>query len=193
MRLSQEQPSDEDEISQNSTARVDGHRVAVQQKDTAHVEHLTHGAKRDRKLKVSHSGARGPIATAAVTEYHTVVWKTSADHAVAELSRPDREQSGIVSVRSRGRGTIEMCGGQMTSSGEQKLTSEMMKCAQQRRRTLRHESQQQLKYRGTRIARIKITQQVEDVQGGDMSKDRVRTSANDASSCYSEEPNATDQ
>ena len=25
----------------------------------------------------------------AVTEYHTVGWKTSADHAVAELSRPD--------------------------------------------------------------------------------------------------------
>ena len=39
-------------------------RVAVQQKDTAHVEHLTHGAKRDMKLIVSHNGARGPIATA---------------------------------------------------------------------------------------------------------------------------------
>ena len=32
---------------------------------------------------------------------------------------------------------------------EQKLISEMMKCAQQLRRTLRHESQHQLKRRGT--------------------------------------------
>ena len=28
-----------------------------------------------------------------MTEYHTVRWKTSADHAVAELSRPDREKN----------------------------------------------------------------------------------------------------
>ena len=38
--------------------------------------------------------------------------------------------------------TIGMCGGQMTSRGEQKLTSEMMKRAQQCRRTMGHESQQ---------------------------------------------------
>ena len=50
MRLSQE-PSDEDEFSQNSTACVDGHRAAVQGKDTAHVKHLARGAKRDTKLK----------------------------------------------------------------------------------------------------------------------------------------------
>ena len=35
--------------------------------------------------------------------------------------------------------------GQMTSRCEQKLTSEMMKRPQQRRRTLRHESQHQVK------------------------------------------------
>ena len=45
---------------QNSTACVDGHRAAVQEKDTAHVKHLPHGAK----AQVSYSGARGPIATA---------------------------------------------------------------------------------------------------------------------------------
>ena len=55
------------------------------------------------------------------------------------------EQSGTFSVRSRGRDTIGMCGGQMTSRSEQKLTSEMMKRSQQRRRTVRHESQHQLK------------------------------------------------
>ena len=42
----------------------------------------------------------------------------------------------------------------MTSRGEQKLTSEMMKRVQQCRRTMGHESQQQLKCRGTRIARM---------------------------------------
>ena len=51
VRLSQEQPSDEDEISQNSTACVDGHRAAVQEKDTAHVKRSAHEAKRDMKLK----------------------------------------------------------------------------------------------------------------------------------------------
>ena len=51
VRLSQEQPSNEDEISQNSTACVDGHRAAVQEKDTAHVKRFAHGAKRDMKLK----------------------------------------------------------------------------------------------------------------------------------------------
>ena len=51
VRLSQEQPSDEDEISQNSTARGDGHSAAVQEKDTAHVKRLAHEAKRDMKLK----------------------------------------------------------------------------------------------------------------------------------------------
>ena len=56
VRLSQKQPSDEDEHTQNSTACVDGHRAAVQEKDTAHVEHLTHGAKR-HEAQVSHSGA----------------------------------------------------------------------------------------------------------------------------------------
>ena len=50
MRLSQGQPSDEDEYSQNSDACVDGHRAAVQEKDTAHAEHSTHGAQRDMKL-----------------------------------------------------------------------------------------------------------------------------------------------
>ena len=50
VRLSQE-PSDEDQIWQNSTACVDGHRAAVQEKDTAHVKHVAHGAKRDTKLK----------------------------------------------------------------------------------------------------------------------------------------------
>ena len=55
------------------------------------------------------------------------------------------EQSGTVSVRSQGRDTIGMCGGQMTSRGEQKLTSEIMKRSKQSRVTLRHESQQQLK------------------------------------------------
>ena len=43
--------SDEDEISQNSTACVDGHRAAVQEKDTARVKRLAHEAKRDKKLK----------------------------------------------------------------------------------------------------------------------------------------------
>ena len=47
MRLSQE-PSDEDEYSQNSDACVDDHHAAAKQKDTAHVKHL---AKRDMKLK----------------------------------------------------------------------------------------------------------------------------------------------
>ena len=42
----------------------------------------------------------------------------------------------------------------MTSRCEQKLISEMMKCAKQRRRTLRHESQHQLKKKGMRIARM---------------------------------------
>ena len=28
-----------------------------------------------------------------MTEYHIVGWKTSVDHAVAELSRPDREEA----------------------------------------------------------------------------------------------------
>ena len=51
VRLSREQPSDEDEISQNSIACVDGHRAAVQEKDTAHVKRLAHVAKRDMKLK----------------------------------------------------------------------------------------------------------------------------------------------
>ena len=51
VRLSQEQPSDEDQIWQNSTACVDGLRAAVQEKDTAYVKHLAHGAKRDTKLK----------------------------------------------------------------------------------------------------------------------------------------------
>ena len=51
VRLSQEQPSDEDEISQNSNACVDGHRAAVQEKDTAHVKRSAHGAKRDMELK----------------------------------------------------------------------------------------------------------------------------------------------
>ena len=37
----------------------------------------------------------------AVTEYHTVVWKTSADHAVAELSRPDREEAYRYFSRAR--------------------------------------------------------------------------------------------
>ena len=55
VRLSQEQPSEEDEILQNSTACVDGHRAAVQEKDTAHVKRSAHEAKRD---------ARGPVATA---------------------------------------------------------------------------------------------------------------------------------
>ena len=88
VRLSQEQPSDEDEISQNSTACVDGRRAAVQEKDTAHVKRLAHEAKRDMKEQVSHSGARGPIATATPNnEYHTVVLKASADHAVAEFQR----------------------------------------------------------------------------------------------------------
>ena len=36
------------------------------------------------------------------------------------------EQSGTVPVRSRGRDTIGMCGGQMISRGEQKLTSDEM-------------------------------------------------------------------
>ena len=44
----------------------------------------------------------------------------------------------------------------MTSRGESKLTSEMMKRAQQHRRTPRHESQHQLKCRGTRIARMLV-------------------------------------
>ena len=51
VRLSQEQPSDEDEISQNSTACVDGHHAAVQEKDTAHVKRSAHEAKRNTKLK----------------------------------------------------------------------------------------------------------------------------------------------
>ena len=38
MRLSQEQPSDEDEISQNSIGCEDGHRAAMQEKDTVHVK-----------------------------------------------------------------------------------------------------------------------------------------------------------
>ena len=52
MRLSQGQPSDEDEYSQNSDACVDGHRAAVLEKDTAHAEHSTHGAQRDMKRTV---------------------------------------------------------------------------------------------------------------------------------------------
>ena len=89
VRLSQEQPSDEDEYSQNSDACVDGHHAAVQQKDTAHVKHLTHGAKRDTKLKyrtvvlevpsrlphrdrVSHSALDGRPQL-------TMPWQSSAD------------------------------------------------------------------------------------------------------------------
>ena len=52
MRLSQEQPSDEDQHSQNFTACVDGHRAAVQEKETAHVKRLTHGAKLEYRTVV---------------------------------------------------------------------------------------------------------------------------------------------
>ena len=55
-------PLEEDEILQNSTACVDG-RAAVQEKGTAHVKHLAHGAKR-HEAQLSHSGARGPVTTA---------------------------------------------------------------------------------------------------------------------------------
>ena len=50
--------------------------------------HLRHGAKRDMKLKVSHCGARGPIATAtpgqSITQWGggpqlTMPWQSSAD------------------------------------------------------------------------------------------------------------------
>ena len=93
MRLSQEQPSDDDEISQNSTARVDGHRAAVQEKDTAHVKRLKHGAKIEMNLKyrtvvlevVSRLPRRDRVSRSGVED--------SADHAVAELSRPDREEA----------------------------------------------------------------------------------------------------
>ena len=51
MSVSQEQPLDEDEMSQNSTACVDGHHAAVQEKDTAIVKRFAHEAKRDMKLK----------------------------------------------------------------------------------------------------------------------------------------------
>ena len=52
MRLSQEQPSEEDEYSQNYFRCTRGDvRVAVQEKDTAHVKRLARGAERDMKLK----------------------------------------------------------------------------------------------------------------------------------------------
>ena len=88
-----QRPSDENEHLQNSVACVDGHHAAVQQKDTAHAKLLAKGAKKDMKLKyrtmvlevlsrlprrdrVSHNG-----------------WKTSGDHAVAELSRKNGEEA----------------------------------------------------------------------------------------------------
>ena len=85
--------------------------VAVQQKDTAHVEHLTHGAKRHEAQSIAQWCLRSCRDCHAVTEYHTVGWKTSADHAVAELSRPDREDSQIyfsaehVKVKQRAKET----------------------------------------------------------------------------------------
>ena len=36
-------------MKKNSDACVDGHRAAVQEKDTAHVKRLARGAKRDGK------------------------------------------------------------------------------------------------------------------------------------------------
>ena len=74
VRPSQEQPSEEDEIWQNSTACVDGHRAAVQEKDTAHVKHSAHGARRDTNL-----------------EYRTVVLEV-----LSRLTRRDRvSHSGV--------------------------------------------------------------------------------------------------
>ena len=52
VRLSQEQPSDEDEHPQNSTAFVDGHRAAVQEKDTAHVK------QKEKKKKIKRRGKK---------------------------------------------------------------------------------------------------------------------------------------
>ena len=86
VRLSQ-QPTDEDEISQNSTACVDGHRAAVQEKDTAHVKHLTYGAKRDMKLKyrtvvleiISRLPRRDSITQWGGRPQLTMPWQSSAD------------------------------------------------------------------------------------------------------------------
>ena len=92
VRLPQE-PSDEDQIWQNSTACVDGHRAAVQEKDTAHVKHSAHGAKRDTKLKyrtvVLEVLSRLPRCDRAS---HSGV-EDLPQLAMAELSRPDKEEA----------------------------------------------------------------------------------------------------
>ena len=74
--------------------RIQLHAWMVQEKDTAHVKRLAHEAKRDMKLTyrkvVLEVLSRLPRRDRVL---HTVVWKTSADHAEAELSRPDREEA----------------------------------------------------------------------------------------------------
>ena len=67
---------DEDQIWQNSTACVDGHRAAVQAKDTAHVKRSAHEAKGDMKLKYRTVVLEVLSRLPRLTEYHTVGWKT---------------------------------------------------------------------------------------------------------------------
>ena len=55
--------SDEDQIWQNSTACVDGHRAAVQEKDTAHVKHL-HMEQRETRSSSIAQWRSSLIATA---------------------------------------------------------------------------------------------------------------------------------
>ena len=89
MRFSQE--TSEKTVWQNSGACATDHRAAVQE---------TEMRQRDQE---PHSGGRSLTANNdyAVTEYHTVVLKTSADHAVAESQsrRPERKGTLLYSTR----------------------------------------------------------------------------------------------
>ena len=74
VRLSQEQPSDEDEYSQNSGAYL-----------------VTPAWQCNRKTQPMWNTEH--MEQREMTEYHTVGWKTSAHHAVAGLNRTDREEA----------------------------------------------------------------------------------------------------
>ena len=93
MRLSQE-PSDEDELAEPGVC-VDGHRAAVQREAAAHeaaCETLSTWSKERHGAEEPHSGAGGLTANYdhTVTEDHTVVLNSSADHAVAKSPKTRR-------------------------------------------------------------------------------------------------------
>ena len=74
---------------------VADYRAAVQEKDTAHVKRPAHGAKRNVELE---NRTVVPEFLPRQTRRDRVSQrgsKTSADHAVAELSRPDSEEAAF--------------------------------------------------------------------------------------------------